>query len=722
MNAQQPESGCIRNVSTKKYTRHYELGPYKLLQTLGEGEFGKVKLGVHPETGEETLRHPNIVKLINVVQTERYIGIILEYASGGELFEYILANRYLKEKDARKLFAQLISSVQYMHQKSVVHRDLKLENLLLDRNRNIIVTDFGFANHFSSESDDLMSTSCGSPCYAAPELVVNDGLYAGSAVDIWSCGVILYAMLCGYLPFDDDPSNPDGDNINLLYRYILSSQLAFPDFISDGAKDLLRKMLVPDPTKRCTISAVTRHPWLQEYWPLLQKDHDELEAEANAATNSIFPRPCNKQRKRLSAAISPPLARPAKTYGTYSFRHFSIGRTAAERFKQTGTVQFHAFKQHRAAEKLFGFFTNKTPKSGDDSSTTTDNAFPTPETSYEFRPEWIREVQDSEPRKAKVRPHSHIYGSIRRYLKGSRISTLSARPAQEDLNGQDASFHRGLSQQALYDTLHAPLVQQDRSCGGLEHIYKSEKTMRRQVFSSGKPKSDVASVPNIQNVSKSWRGTRSRTVDGLSSLAKAVTSDRPEQKIRLHSGAVDRSALTSRRPSQVLADVMQILQALGIDTKTDGYYKIKCSRQKAKTQLPRSRRCGIYKGFSHSQYSQASDILSENVDQLSADSSLASIKAVPTNTPSFLSGLLNDGDMSPDREPIYGNPSIDTGEEVRFVVEICRFRNLPGLYIVDIRRLRGPVWAYKFLYQKLLSLLDLNGKGGYITTGGNHHC
>ncbi|KAI9257241.1 kinase-like domain-containing protein, partial [Phascolomyces articulosus] len=265
-------------------------GPYLLLQTLGEGEFGKVKLGIHIETGQEVaiklikkdnidsstrmskvereisvlrkVRHPYIVKLYDVIETERYIGIILQYASGGELFEYILAHRYLKEKDASRLFAQLISGVHYMHQKHIVHRDLKLENLLLDRNRCIIITDFGFANQFSSAKDDLMSTSCGSPCYAAPELVISEGLYVGSAVDIWSCGVILYAMLCGYLPFDDDPANPDGDNINLLYKYILNTELAFPDYVSADARDLLRKMLVPDPAKRCTMQTIMVHPWL----------------------------------------------------------------------------------------------------------------------------------------------------------------------------------------------------------------------------------------------------------------------------------------------------------------------------------------------------------------------------------------------------------------------------------------------------------------------------
>ncbi|KAL4078032.1 Pkinase-domain-containing protein [Scleroderma citrinum] len=285
-----------------------KFGPYLLLQTLGEGEFGKVKLGLHCQWGEEvavklirrgsvdsslrmskvereievlrTLKHPNIVRLYDVIETDKYIGIILEYASGGELFDHILAHRYLKEKDAAKLFSQLISGVWYIHQKKIVHRDLKLENLLLDRHRNVIITDFGFANRFEHRTDDLMQTSCGSPCYAAPELVISEGLYVGSAVDIWSCGVILYAMLAGYLPFDDDPANPDGDNINLLYKYIVNTPLSFPDYVSPEARDLLSMMLVPDPTRRADLRSIMAHPWLAAYASIFSKDVDDLERGA----------------------------------------------------------------------------------------------------------------------------------------------------------------------------------------------------------------------------------------------------------------------------------------------------------------------------------------------------------------------------------------------------------------------------------------------------------
>jgi protein-serine/threonine kinase len=196
---------------------------------------------------------------------------------GGELFEHILANKYLKERDAAKLFAQLISGVDYLHRKQIVHRDLKLENLLLDKHRNIIITDFGFANRFANEENDLMATSCGSPCYAAPELVISEGLYIGSAVDVWSCGVILYAMLSGFLPYDDDPNNPEGDNINLLYQYIVNTKLKFPDHLSREAKHLLQCMLVPNPEYRATLAEVMNHPWLIDHLDIFRRSVEDNE-------------------------------------------------------------------------------------------------------------------------------------------------------------------------------------------------------------------------------------------------------------------------------------------------------------------------------------------------------------------------------------------------------------------------------------------------------------
>ncbi|OUM61009.1 hypothetical protein PIROE2DRAFT_68266 [Piromyces sp. E2] len=246
------------NAKNKKRNSRTIFGSYQLLRTIGEGEFGKVKLGIKINTQAavaiklikkksvynqnkltklcqeisilEKVNHPYIIKTYEVIEDNDYIGIIMEYASGGELFEYILAHRYLEEYEAKRFFAQLLSGINYLHKNHLVHRDLKLENLLLDNIHNIVITDFGFATESHSDENKFLTTSCGSPCYAAPELVVNDG-YVGEAADIWSCGVILYAMICGYLPFDDDPNNPDGENIHLLYKYILETEVSFPDYI-----------------------------------------------------------------------------------------------------------------------------------------------------------------------------------------------------------------------------------------------------------------------------------------------------------------------------------------------------------------------------------------------------------------------------------------------------------------------------------------------------------
>ncbi|KAK7033023.1 Non-specific serine/threonine protein kinase [Favolaschia claudopus] len=312
-----------------------KFGPYLLLQTLGEGEFGKVKLGLHSQWGEEvavklirrgnvdsavrmskvereievlrTLKHPNIVRLYDVIETDKYIGIIIEYASGGELFDHILAHRYLREKDASKLFSQLISGVWYIHQKKI--------NLLLDRHRNVIITDFGFANRFEHRADDLMQTSCGSPCYAAPELVISEGLYVGSAVDIWSCA--------GYLPFDDDPANPDGDNINLLYKYIVNTPLSFPEYISEEARSLLKMMLVPDPRRRASLQDVMRHPWLAAYHTARDEDADDVPTAFGKTVEELERAAMDQhQMKRLAyqrqMRATPPTASPPARAQTQS--------------------------------------------------------------------------------------------------------------------------------------------------------------------------------------------------------------------------------------------------------------------------------------------------------------------------------------------------------------------------------------------------------------------
>jgi serine/threonine protein kinase len=164
----------------------------------------------------------------------------------------------LTEAEAARIFAQLVEGVDYLHQNGIIHRDLKLENILLDKNRNIKIIDFGFANVIQGISDGLLMTSCGSPCYAAPELVMKDE-YVGELADIWSCGIILYAMLCGTLPFEDDPDNEGGENMVLLYKYIMNTRLTFPHPLSSAARHLVQRILNTDPSKRARFDEIKQH-------------------------------------------------------------------------------------------------------------------------------------------------------------------------------------------------------------------------------------------------------------------------------------------------------------------------------------------------------------------------------------------------------------------------------------------------------------------------------
>eukprot|EP00004_Rigifila_ramosa_P020837 TRINITY_DN545_c0_g1_i1.p1 TRINITY_DN545_c0_g1~~TRINITY_DN545_c0_g1_i1.p1 ORF type:complete len:588 (-),score=152.43 TRINITY_DN545_c0_g1_i1:219-1829(-) len=201
--------------------------------------------------------HPHIIRLYEVIDTQSDIFMVMEYVSGGELFDYIVSNGKLPEDEARRFFQQIISGVEYCHRHSVVHRDLKPENLLLDANYNVKIADFGLSNIMVD--GDFLKTSCGSPNYAAPE-VISGSLYAGPEVDVWSCGVILYALLCGRLPFDDE-------YIPTLFKKIKSGIFPVPGFLSDQARDIVSKMLLVDPINRITIDEIRRHPWFQTNLP-----------------------------------------------------------------------------------------------------------------------------------------------------------------------------------------------------------------------------------------------------------------------------------------------------------------------------------------------------------------------------------------------------------------------------------------------------------------------
>ncbi|XP_010885852.1 MAP/microtubule affinity-regulating kinase 3 isoform X12 [Esox lucius] len=255
------------------------IGNYRLLKTIGKGNFAKVKLARHILTGREVaikiidktqlnptslqklfrevrimkiLNHPNIVKLFEVIETEKTLYLIMEYASGGEVFDYLVAHGRMKEKEARAKFRQIVSAVQYCHQKHIVHRDLKAENLLLDADMNIKIADFGFSNEFTM--GNKLDTFCGSPPYAAPELFQGKK-YDGPEVDVWSLGVILYTLVSGSLPFD-------GQNLKELRERVLRGKYRIPFYMSTDCENLLKRFLVLNPAKRGTLEQIMKDRWI----------------------------------------------------------------------------------------------------------------------------------------------------------------------------------------------------------------------------------------------------------------------------------------------------------------------------------------------------------------------------------------------------------------------------------------------------------------------------
>ncbi|XP_075245780.1 serine/threonine-protein kinase par-1-like isoform X2 [Convolutriloba macropyga] len=198
------------------------------------------------------LNHPNIVKLFEVIETDNSLYLVMEYASGGEVFDYLVAHGRMKEKEARAKFRQIVSAVQYCHSKKIIHRDLKAENLLLDHEMNIKIADFGFSNEFSA--GNKLDTFCGSPPYAAPELFQGKK-YDGPEVDVWSLGVILYTLVSGSLPFD-------GSNLKELRERVLRGKYRIPFYMSTDCENLLKRFLVLNPVRRSSLESVMQDRWM----------------------------------------------------------------------------------------------------------------------------------------------------------------------------------------------------------------------------------------------------------------------------------------------------------------------------------------------------------------------------------------------------------------------------------------------------------------------------
>ncbi|XP_028798257.1 CBL-interacting protein kinase 32-like [Neltuma alba] len=273
------------------------VGKYEVGRTIGEGTFAKVRFARNSETGDpvalkildkekvlrhkmaeqirreiatmKLIKHPHVVRLYEVMGSKTKIYIVLEFVTGGELFDKIVNHGRMKESEARRYFQQLINAVDYCHSRGVYHRDLKPENLLLDVSGNLKVSDFGLSALSQQVKDDgLLHTTCGTPNYVAPE-VLNDRGYDGATADLWSCGVILFVLLAGYLPFDEP-------NLVNLYKKISAAEFTCPPWLSFSARKLIARILDPNPATRITVSEILEDEWFKkDYKPPVFEEKGE---------------------------------------------------------------------------------------------------------------------------------------------------------------------------------------------------------------------------------------------------------------------------------------------------------------------------------------------------------------------------------------------------------------------------------------------------------------
>lgn len=278
---EKPDNNETTNNKKKEKEEEIRIGKYIIKKTLGKGTFAKVKLATSLPKNEivaikiieknilkeeddiirlkrefemlSKFNHPNVISVSEIFENRQAYYTVMEYCDGGELFNYIVENRILSEEKSAFLYFQLINGLEYIHSLGIVHRDLKPENLLLTKDLVLKISDFGLSNYYNINQNKLLETPCGSPCYASPEMLSGND-YDGFKIDIWATGIILFAMLCGYLPFD----HKDND---ILFKKILDCKIKYPNILSNEAKDLIKKILVPDPEKRITIPEIKNHPF-----------------------------------------------------------------------------------------------------------------------------------------------------------------------------------------------------------------------------------------------------------------------------------------------------------------------------------------------------------------------------------------------------------------------------------------------------------------------------
>lgn len=495
------------------------VGGYTLGRVIGEGTFGSVHIGTHRLTStrcavkrvpksnlttsqltreihhHRTLRHPYVVQLYEVIATENTIWLVTELCTGGELFDYLVERGRLLESEARRIFGELVVAVGTMHARGTVHRDLKLENVLLDGDCRVKLGDLGFAREWV-RGNKLLETFCGTTGYAAPEML-QGRKYAGELVDVWSLGIILYTLLSGGLPFDDDDEE-------VMKQLIFKGEYEEPEWLSDEAKDLVRNLIQLEPTKRLSIRGILSHAWFKKhivdppletlmdaaaahYSPHALHGHHSHQAAAAGATTSVEASP-DLSRVSSSSYFPPhPTAAPLRDVDTRLLSSF----TPAEPSPLSSPP-------HEPSAATFSpAHFDATPASGSETGSSS-------QTSYDFHhsePEssaGTTAVEDDEH--GDVVPELQKSGDERTELRTSHSNESqttirkSQQQSQSDLLGQETPARRSVRVQISEDVDESDGYDSRRQSGNFDehslhlplagHSRTPSRTKRRSVSST----------------------------------------------------------------------------------------------------------------------------------------------------------------------------------------------------------------------------------------------
>ncbi|KAJ3315246.1 hypothetical protein HDV04_003639 [Boothiomyces sp. JEL0838] len=744
---------------------HYNaFGPYRLARTIGQGgcffltlEFGKVKLAYHIRTNKEiaiklikkeniqnptrreklireidilkSINHHHVVKLYEVIETEGYIGMVMEFASGGELFEHILARTYLKDSEAANFFAQLLVGVSFLHENGIVHRDLKLENLLLDKNKKIIITDFGFANRFSrGGGKEYLSTSCGSPCYAAPELVVND-CYVGESADIWSCGVILYAMLCGYLPFDDEMANA-ADSVNKLYQYILEAKLEYPPYVRSIPKHLISIILVTDPKQRATMQQMKQHPFLQDYRHMFA---DLKAVKPKTSDPSIVPDVVNNSNvPPLIAPIpvkTPFFGIPATTPVNSSLETVvensdpvklqepsPTNSISGDKFVHVPTVEVQVestiVQSPQSRENLLvpepvkQESTAEIAKSSKEQLKENVEVAPTPTKSQSD--EKLNRPQSKSKRISRTLSREDMPRSSDLLKNNLIASQIKEEKSQEKLDKLRQSLEK-------LEKLKIPEIPQEPELSK-DHVRAKSVDQPRSYGARGETQSFKEFVRSTYG-RKSTNNTRAHLKSDMGVAFPFTTTEL--EKMKYHSGPIDHRALSSLSASELLVKIVKVLNEMGFEVLyTDDPYKLKAVRQDDEHVDDNSNSESDFAesftvGRSIASTAPSTRPIHGNSKVPHKKSKIGNVLAsLPF---SLVQSIKNVGQFGLQYNRGYdGKPlpessasHVPSEKKLKFYVMVHKIKNLDGLLTVDLKRYRGDIWEFKKLYHEIITNLNL---------------